>query len=112
MSALARSDADMSVTVLLNGGKSPRLAREPVERTLRPERTDAVSAALSSPFDRTVEFLGLSVLPLPGILDRRERKDRDDSFVSDRLKEGSDCRPGSPPAETEPLGVEVPSLEG
>ena len=36
-----------------------------------------------------VEFLGLSVFPLPGILDLIElRKDREDSFVSDLLNEG------------------------
>jgi hypothetical protein len=34
------------------------------------------------------ELLGLSVLPEPGILDRSERNDRDESLVSDLLKEG------------------------
>lgn len=43
------------------------------------------------------EFLGLSVLPEPGILDRRERKERDESLVSDLLKEGYDCKPSAGP---------------
>jgi hypothetical protein len=40
-----------------------------------------------SMFDK--DALGLSVFPLPGILDRIEpRRERDDSFVSDLLKDG------------------------
>jgi hypothetical protein len=39
--------------------------------------------------DSAVEALGLStLLLLPGILDRRERNDRDDCWVSDLLNDG------------------------
>ena len=57
-----------------------------------PDLTDATSdlSADASPFplDMMVEFRGLSVFPVPGILDRSDRKDREDSLVSDLLKEG------------------------
>ena len=60
------------------------------------------------------EFRGLSDLPLPGILDRKEpRKDRVDSLVSDLLKDGYDWSPSlilrSPEVEASPFGVLVPS---
>lgn len=95
-----------SFVLCLSGGRSLRLARETLERPLLPDRTDAVSAALSppdSPFERMAEFLGLSVFP--GILDRRDLNDRDESFVSERLKDGRDWRAPSPELE------EPPSLE-
>jgi hypothetical protein len=46
------------------------------------------AASGSSPLVTTVEFLGLSFLFVPGILDLSERKDRDESLVSDLLKDG------------------------
>ena len=60
------------------------------------------------------EFLGLSDLPLPGILERKEpRKDRVDSLVSDLLKDGYDWSPSptlrSPGVEASPFGGFVPS---
>jgi hypothetical protein len=62
-----------------------------------------------------VEFLGLSVLPAPGILDLRDLKDRDDSFVSERLKDGYVWRLSpllsAPPAEPDARDDEVPSLD-
>jgi hypothetical protein len=105
------STGDESAGGCLRGGKSLRLAL--LERPLRPDFTEAASAALSveSPFEgRTVEFLGLSVFPLPGILERRERKDREDSLVSDLLKDGYDCRGASLeplPPFCEPLSFEL-----
>lgn len=92
------ASADKSVELCLSGGGgSIRLFLDPLDRPLRAERTDAASrdfSPLASPFDSRAEFLGLSVLlgllllfP-PGILDRRDRKDRDESLVSDLLIEG------------------------
>lgn len=101
----------------LSDGRSPRLKRDALDLPLRPDRTEAASFLLesfvASPLAKMVEFLGLSVLPLPGILDRRERKDRDESLVSDLLKDGYDWRGGSTaPAEPELLEPEPPlSLE-
>jgi hypothetical protein len=64
---------------------------------LLPDLTDAASDfSGASPLERTAELLGLSVLAEPGILERSERKDRDESLVSERLKEGYDCRASSP----------------
>ncbi len=82
---------DRSVEADLNAGSSVRLARDALDRPLRPERTEAASVALSfeeSPFARLDDARGLSDLLLPGILERSERNDRDDSLVSDLLKEG------------------------
>jgi hypothetical protein len=84
---------DRSVEADLSPGNSERLAREALERPLRPERTEAASAPLSvveSPFAKLEEARGLSDLLFPGILDRSERNDRDDSLVSDLLKDGYD----------------------
>jgi hypothetical protein len=54
-----------------------------------PDFTEAASDLSGrSTLASIVEFRGLSVFPDPGILDRRDRNDRDDSFVSDLLKEG------------------------
>ncbi len=65
------------------GTESERLER------LNPVLDFPLSAfSAPSPLVRTVELRGLSVLPDPGILDRRARKDRDESLVSDLLKEG------------------------
>jgi hypothetical protein len=102
---------DRSPDADLNAGSSVRLAREALDRPLFPERTEAASFTLSfeeSPFARLEDARGLSALPLPGILDRRERNDRDDSLVSDLLKDGYDCN-GSPLEGLFPL--DEPSLE-
>lgn len=75
-----------------------------LERPLFPDFTEA-----ASPESPTIEFLGLSTLPLPGILDRNPRKERVESLVSDLLNEGYDER-ASP--EGEPFLDEAPpSLE-
>jgi hypothetical protein len=91
-STMGESMGVWSPAACLSGGRSLRLARDALDRPLLADRTEAASAAFSavvSPFDNKVEFLGLSVLALlPGILERRDRNDRDDSLVSDRLKEG------------------------
>jgi hypothetical protein len=102
---------ERSVEADLNVGNSERLVREALERPLRPERTEAASAALSfgeSPFPRFAEARGLSVLTPPGIFDRSERNDRDDSLVSDLLNDGYDWR-ASPLAAPDPF--DEPSLE-
>lgn len=109
---------DKSVELCLKCGVSLRLfLLEPFDRPLRPERTEAASSVFSlldSPFASKVEFLGLStfkdlLLLLPGILDRSERSDREESLVSDLLMEGYVCRASEP----EPLPEEEPppSLE-
>lgn len=84
----------------------------PRDFALRPDFTEAASD-FSSPFDRMVEFRGLSVFPEPGILDRRVLNERDDSLVSDLLKEGYDCKPSprSPPGPAPDLEDEPPSFE-
>jgi hypothetical protein len=85
---------------------SLRLIRECDDRPLFPDFTETASPLSSfvSPFERSVELLGLSVLPFPGILDRMEvLSEREDSFVSDLIIGG--------PAEVESLAVELP-LEG
>jgi hypothetical protein len=64
---------------------SERLVREATDRPLFPDFTDEASPFSESPFDRTVDVLGLSVLEEPGILDRRLRRDLEDSLVSDLL---------------------------
>ena len=46
-----------------------------------------VFSAISS-LERMVEFRGLSVLLDPGIFERSPRKEREESLVSDLLKEG------------------------
>lgn len=99
------STADRSVELCLSEGKSLRLARETLVRPLLLDCTEAPSVGRStveSPFAST-EFLGLSDFRFPGILDRKERKDFDESLVSDREKDGYDWSP-SPP-------FELPSLE-
>lgn len=68
-----------------------------------------------SPFARIAELRGLSVFPEPGILDRRERKDREDSLVSDLLNEGYDCRFSGTARSPLPPGFDDPtpaSLDG
>ena len=85
--AESRLAADMSVEECFREPISPRLAREALDRPLLPDLTDA--ASLDSVLDSAVEALGLStLLLLPGILDRRERNDRDDCWVSDLLNDG------------------------
>lgn len=99
------SSADRSVEECFKEPISPRLVREALERPLLPERTEA--ASFDSVFVKIVEFLGLSVLLLlPGIFDRKERKDLEDSLVSDLLNDGYDCRSPEPA-----LGEDPPSLE-
>lgn len=80
-------------------------------RSLFPDLTEPESDFSTSPLDRRVEFRGLSVLPEPGILERKVLKDLVESLVSDLLKEGSDWIPSGP---AELLGLEVPllSLDG
>lgn len=111
---------ERSVELFLSVGRSLRLRRDTLDLALRPDRTEAASfLAVSfgvSPLDRIAELLGLSVLPLPGILDRRERNDRVESLVSDLLKEGYDWSGASTalaePLDPEPLDPEPPlSLE-
>ena len=78
------------------GGENTRPAFDPPDLVLVADFVEAASdlstLGPASMFDRDV--LGLSVFPLPGILDRIEpRKDRKDSLVSDLLKDGYDCSP-------------------
>jgi hypothetical protein len=90
------------------------LFRDMADLALLPDFTEAASdfSAGASPFDSMVEFRGLSVFPLPGILDRRERKERDESLVSDRLKDGYDCKFSSrSPGAPELFEDEPPSFE-
>jgi hypothetical protein len=71
------------------GSELERLDRPCGDLPLFPDLTEATSAFSGvSPFVSMAELLGLSVLPEPGILDRSERNDRDESRVSDLLKEG------------------------
>jgi hypothetical protein len=100
----SRLPMDISVEECFKEPTSPRLVRETLDLPLLPDLTDA--ASLESPLENAVEFLGLSLLLLPGILDLSERKDRTDSLVSDLLKEGYDCK--SPELL---FGKEPPSLE-
>jgi len=88
MVAVSMEDGDSG-----EGIESVRLtARLKPDFPLFPDFTDAASDfSGASPLESIVEFLGLSVFPEPGILDRRERKERDESLVSDLLKEGYDC---------------------
>jgi hypothetical protein len=91
---MAESDVEKSVELCLSAGRSLRLNRDTLDLPLFPDRTEAASflaeSLAASPLDRIAEFLGLSVLPLPGILDRNPRNDRDESLVSDLLKDGYD----------------------
>ncbi len=78
--------------------ESERLRRESGGRDDRLVRDDLIELASDlsvggSPFESMVEDRGLSFFELPGILDRSERNDRVESLVSERLKEGYDCRP-------------------
>jgi len=75
---------------------------------LPPDLSGATSAFsfASVPFARTVEVLGLSVLPEPGILERRDRKDLDDSLVSVLLNDGYDWKPSGP--DLSPVPLEAP----
>jgi hypothetical protein len=74
-----------------DGSDSERFAvRLGGERPLLPDLTDDATSGFSgaSPLVRMAELLGLSVLPEPGILERKERNERDESRVSVLLKEG------------------------
>ncbi len=79
------------------GGENTRPAFEALDFVLVADFMEVVSDLSIPPppvsiFDNDV--LGLSVFPLPGIFDRiAPRSDRDDSFVSDLLNDGYDCRP-------------------
>jgi len=71
------------------GTESERLVRATGDLLPLPGTTEVVSSFSSkSPLESIVELLGLSVLLDPGILDRRERKEREESLVSDLLKDG------------------------
>ena len=79
----------MSVPAVLRGGSSLRLNRDELERPCLLERLSSLLDSVGfSPLDKTLEFLGLSDLLLLRILDPRERNEREDSLVSDRLKDG------------------------
>lgn len=68
----------------MGGGRDP--VRE-CARPLLPDLTDATSVlSVSDMLD--IELRGLSLALVPGILDLRARNDREDSLVSDLLKEG------------------------
>jgi len=71
-------------------GISFRLARDTADLPLLDDLTEAASdfSAVGSPLASMAELLGLSVLLDPGILERNDRKDRDESLVSERLKDG------------------------
>ena len=72
-------------------GESGELVLEMAERPLFPERKDPasdLSTRVSPLLNPDVELRGLSVLPLPGILDLKPRNERMDSLVSALLKEG------------------------
>jgi len=89
------------------GKESARLARVRGDLDLA-----AATSGLSetSAAARIVELRGLSVLLDPGILDRSDRRDREDSFVSDLLKDGYDCRFSGTPVDLEDPAPE--SLDG
>ena len=74
----------------MGDGMSFRLVRETADLPLLEDLTEAASdfSLAASPLERMAELLGLSVLLEPGILERSERKERDDSLVSERLKDG------------------------
>lgn len=78
------------------GGENMRPAFEALDFVLVADLMEVVSDLSIPPtavsiFDNDV--LGLSIFPLPGIFDRiTPRSDRDDSFVSDLLNDGYDCR--------------------
>lgn len=89
---------------------SLRLFRDVADRPLLPDLIDDASplSFVLSPLENIAEFLGLSVLEDPGILDRREFLiDRVDSFVSDLIMGGPD--EGS--LDILPLVPDSPSLE-
>lgn len=68
--------------------ESARPVLEAAERVLLPDLTDAASdLSFSVPDIMDIEFRGLSVL-VPGIFDLNDRKDLDDSLVSDLLNDG------------------------
>jgi hypothetical protein len=78
------------------GSESERLTLLCGDLPLFPDLTEAASdLSGTSLLDSMAELLGLSVLPEPGILERSERNERDESLVSDRLKEGYDCKTSS-----------------
>ena len=76
-----------------------RLALDPLDFALVADLVDATSDRSTPPLlvsrlER--DPLGLSNFPVPGILDRIDpRKEREDSLVSDLLKDGYDCRPSA-----------------
>lgn len=67
---------------------------------LLPDLMDPVSFGSPgpSPLESIAELRGLSVLLEPGILDRKDLKDRVESLVSDLEKEGYCCRSPGPDA--------------
>ena len=96
-------------------GESGELVLESAERPLFPDRKEAasdLSTRVSPLLNPDAELRGLSVLPLPGILDLNPRKDRFDSLVSDLLNDGYDWRLSKSlfkeVCDAPPLGVDVP----
>lgn len=81
-------DGDLSTAAI-------RLAFEALDFALVVDLTDTASL-LSTPLLVSmleIDVLGLSILPLPGILERMEpRKERVEPWVSDLLNDGKDCR--------------------
>jgi hypothetical protein len=103
---------ERSVLVDFSAGRSDLLALERLDLPLLPDRTEATSAALLASTSFTSEELrGLSafLLELPGILDRKERKERDDSLVSDLLRDGYDCKASPYDGAPGPLAAPGPA---
>jgi len=72
-------------------GEGMESARLALDFPFLPDFTEAASNfSGKSPFASIAEFRGLSVLPEPGIFDRRDRNERDESLVSDLLNDGYD----------------------
>lgn len=95
-----------------------RFAFDPLDLALVADLVDAASER-SLPTEVSmlvIDARGLSDFSLdePGILDLIDRKEREDSLVSDLLKEGYDCKPSprrSREVEEASLGVFEPSLD-
>ena len=104
-------DSPLPVGEAGNGASLLRRLRLPRGLVLFPDLTDVASlfSAAASLLARMAELRGLSVLPLPGIFERRVLKERVDSFVSDLLKDGYDWRslPPGPPFEEPPPSFEL-----
>jgi hypothetical protein len=108
----ARGEVGLAASVdgeVTDEAESRRLMRGAGDLLLLPDFTEAASDfSGGSTLANTAEVLGLSVLLEPGILERRARKERDDSLVSDLLNEGYDCSVSSAAAldEAAPASLE------